>query len=129
MDQIVHLSFSVFFTWPCSRIMLNKVLMEKDNGTKNEQQLGYAPETLRERMELLVGYLVELRGQGVTVSGEEAQMIKGWLEKEPDFPGLLAIVDEVASRYFAQKTLSGRGRSIFGLNKRIIKAIDQQSIG
>ncbi len=103
--------------------------MEKHNGTNNGQHPFIQSESLAERMELLVGYLVELRGQGLTLSGEEAQMLKGWIEKQPDFAQLLAVVDEVATGYFAQKTLSGRGRSIFGLNKRILKVLDQQSVG
>ncbi len=104
--------------------MLNMNHMEKDNGTKSEQI--HPTETVSERMELLIGYLVVLRGQGLTLSGEEGLMLKTWIEAEPDFGQLLAVVDELATRYFAQKTLSGRGKSISGLSKRILKALEQR---
>jgi hypothetical protein len=95
-----------------------------DFSTEPNHPLG--SEVLAERMELLAGFLVEVRGQGLTLSSDETQMIKAWVMSESDFGQLLAIVDEIASLYFAQKTPSGRGRSISGLDKRVQKAIEER---
>ena len=117
--------------------MLDSPDMEKSKSSKTVHQNAslhtdpgqskIGPELLAERMELLAGFLVEVRGQGLTLSSDEVLMIKAWILSESDFGQLLSIVDEIASQYFAQKTLSGRGRSISGLDKRIQKAIKEKS--
>ncbi len=79
--------------------------------------------------ELVLNYLIEVRGQGFFFSPSDLKFIDQWLGICPSYEELLVILADEAEAYFDKSHTKTRNpkKSLYGLNKIVLRKIKERS--
>jgi hypothetical protein len=79
--------------------------------------------------ELILNYLIEVRGQGFFFSYSDLRLIDQWLQLCPDADELLVLIADIAPAYFEKSMQTkGSGRNLKRMHKMILKKIKDRGL-